>query len=292
MGATTQESPWALARRQYNVVARWQLLALGYSSKAIKHRLRSGRLHRTPWRGVYAVGHPNLTRRGFLMAAVLASGEGAGLIDASAAELWGVRGIAPGPIHVVVPNSRRAREGIVLHQRPRALVVRHGIPVTSIVDTLIDIRATEADVIEADKLDLIHVGPLRRALETTPPRPGVKRLQRLIDRHIFTFTDSELERWFLPIARRVGLGRVCTQVWLNGRLVDFYFEELGIVIETDGGRFHRTAMQQTRDRQGEHVHYRAGLEPLRFTHGQIRYDPEDVEETLRVAKARRIALAA
>ena len=61
----------------------------------------------------------------------------------------------------------------------------------------------------------------------TPPRPGVRRLERLIDHHTFTFTDSELEDAFLPIARRAGLPRPLSQAYVNGRRVDFYFVELG-----------------------------------------------------------------
>ncbi|HEY8501277.1 MAG TPA: type IV toxin-antitoxin system AbiEi family antitoxin domain-containing protein [Solirubrobacterales bacterium] len=45
-----------LARRQYGVVGRRQLLRAGWSEKEIDGRLRTGRLHRVH-AGVYAVGH-------------------------------------------------------------------------------------------------------------------------------------------------------------------------------------------------------------------------------------------
>ena len=44
------------------------------------------------------------------------------------------------------------------------------------------------------------------------------------------------------------------------------------MIETDGGRFHRTAFQQANDRRRDQAHTLAGTAFLRFTHGQIRYD--------------------
>ncbi len=53
--------------------------------------------------------------------------------------------------------------------------------------------------------------------------------------------------------------------------------ELDFVIETDGGRFHRTAFQQTKDRYRDQAHTLAGTALLRFTHGQIRYDRSYVE---------------
>src|SRR4051812_42324621 len=63
-----------IARNQWGVASRRQLEALGLDRGAIHHRLRSGRLHRLH-RGVYAVGHAYVTKRGRWMAAVLAYGE-------------------------------------------------------------------------------------------------------------------------------------------------------------------------------------------------------------------------
>jgi very-short-patch-repair endonuclease len=96
----------------------------------------------------------------------------------------------------------------------------------------------------------------------------------------------------VPIARGVGLPKPLTQVWIEGRRVDFYWPHLKLVVETDGGRFHRTPMQQTDDRRREHALYLADYTPLRFTHGQIRYAPEEVEAMLRKALERIGAAAA
>src|SRR3954452_16848957 len=45
---------WHLVRRQHGVITRSQLLAFGFSPKAIRHRISIGRLHPLR-RGVYAV---------------------------------------------------------------------------------------------------------------------------------------------------------------------------------------------------------------------------------------------
>jgi very-short-patch-repair endonuclease len=141
----------------------------------------------------------------------------------------------------------------------------------------------------ADKLELVDPERLRAAIDESPHRPGVAILRRLLDRRTFVLTDSELERRFLPIARRAGLGPPQTAVWLNGFKVDFYWPELGLVVETDGLRYHRTPTQQARDRLRDQAHTAAGLVPLRFTHGQIRYEPNHVENTLRAVRARILA---
>ena len=106
-----------------------------------------------------------------------------------------------------------------------------------------------------------------------------------MDRLTFVLTESELERLFLPVARRAGLGLPTTRALVNGFKVDFYWPELGLVVETDGLRYHRTPAQQARDRIRDQTHSAAGLTPLRFTHAQVRFEAEYVEAT--VAKVAR-----
>ena len=292
-----QPSVWALAASQGGVVTRSQLLDLGFSAKAIRHRLAKGRLHLL-YRGVYAVGRPEVTRPGRRMAAVLACGPGAALSHEAAAQQWAIRPYKPGPIEVSLPAGRRARHpGIVIHRRQNlaADVTRHhGILLTSPVRTLIDLatrlppRQLEAAINEADKLDLVDPESLRTALEDRAAQPGVAPLRRLLDRRTFTLTDSELERRFLPLARRAGLPRPETGRQLNGFRVDFHWPDLRLVVETDGLRYHRTPAQQARDRLRDQAHAAAGLTPLRFTHAQIRWEPGHVEWTL-ASVARRLS---
>jgi hypothetical protein len=84
-----QAAAWACARRQHWTITRGQLLALGFTTGAVRHRLEDGRLHPV-WPGVYAVGRPKLTHEGLFTAAVLACGDGAALSHESAAWLWGI----------------------------------------------------------------------------------------------------------------------------------------------------------------------------------------------------------
>jgi hypothetical protein len=50
---------WRLAKRQHGVVARWQLIAIGFTSRQIEHRVANGRLHPL-WRGVGLSAHPGI----------------------------------------------------------------------------------------------------------------------------------------------------------------------------------------------------------------------------------------
>jgi very-short-patch-repair endonuclease len=249
-------------------------------------------------RGVYAVGRPELTPRGRWMAAVLACGPGAALSHESAAELWGIRPGHSSPIEVSVPVVSEHRcPGVRTHRRTGLgsvdVTLHRGIPVTSVVLTLIDLARgldpaqLERAVNEADRLDLIDPSALRAALDAYAGRPGVARLRELLDRRTFRLTDSGLERIFLPLVGRAGLPLPLTRQRLNGFRVDFFWPDLRLVVETDGLRYHRTPAQQARDHVRDQAHLAAGFTPLRFTHAQVRYEAGYVRSTLQ-AVARRL----
>jgi hypothetical protein len=280
---------WELAVRQHGVVARRQLLELGFSRKAIEHRVASGRLHRVV-RGVYAVGWPRLTRRRLWMTAVLASGEGAVLSHRSAAALWR---IAPETRGIEVSVARHAwlrRPGLRIRARaalsPRDLTTHQEIPVTTPVRTLVDLggelgpSALERAVNEADKRDLVDPEALRSDLPLYAGVTGVAALRNLLDRHTFRLSDAELEVLFRPIAAAAELPVPLTKQMVNGFEVDFFWPDLGLVVETDGWRYHRTPAAQTRDALRFQAHTAAGLTPLRFSYHQVKYEPDRVRTVL------------
>jgi very-short-patch-repair endonuclease len=287
---------WALVIRQHGVIARYQLLALGFTDAAIKHRVANGRLH--PLHpGVYAVGRARLTREGKWMAAVLVCRPGAVLSHESAAALWRIRGERIRQAHVSVPvGTGHRRRGIVAHRRSslpdRDVTRRRNIPVTRPILTLIDLATCvpvaqlEAAINEADNLDLVDPPSLRKGLDARKGQPGTRPLRAILDRATFVLTDSELERLFLPIVARLGLATPETQRRVNGYRVDFFWPDLGLVVETDSLRYHRTAEQQLTDHVRDQAHTAAGLTPLRFTHWQVRHDAAHVERTLRATAHR------
>jgi very-short-patch-repair endonuclease len=281
-----------IVARQHGVIARGQLLERGYTERAIKHHVKTKWLHAI-FAGVYAVGRPEVSRFGMWMASVLASGLYAVVSHDAAAALWGIWSYTPDLIVSVPAHCRPRNPGIRVHRRARIdATTHHGIPVTTPTATLIDFAAThprnevEAALNEAELRKRIRLEDVRNELETTPRTPGLAKLKSTIDRRTFTFTRSELERAFRPIARRAGLAHPLSRVYVNGYEVDFYDPDRGLVIETDGGTFHRTPAQQSADRRRDHAHIAGGLTPLRFTHGQIRYEQAYVEETLTTVAAR------
>jgi very-short-patch-repair endonuclease len=288
--AARSAAAWRLARAQHWVLTRADLDALGFSDAAVEHRVATGRLHPIA-RGIYAVGRAELSRRGEWIAAVLACGRGAVLSHCSAAELWGIGFEEKGRIDVTIRRrSRLERAGVRFHCRPKlpesGVVSRFGIPVTDPVQTLIDLATElkpmrlERAVNQADVHDLVDPETLRTALDGYVGMPGVKKLRTMLDRHTFRLSDSDLEILFRPLARAAAFPPPLSKHWVLGYEVDFWFPDLGLVVETDGLRYHRTPAQQARMVKRDQTHSSAGLRVLRFTHWQIAYAPTEVTDVL------------
>lgn len=286
---------WELARSQHGVVSRGQLMDHGLTSKAVAHRIRAGRLHPLQ-RGVYAVGRPDVGRRGRWMAAVLSCGPEALLSHRSAAVLWGIAEASlEAEIEIVVPRtSVHRRKGIRVHRRvdlgPEHRREVAAIPLTDPISTLVDLAScvvewrVERAINEADRLDLVDPETLQATIPTLPPRPGMARLRRLLG--LDALTDTGLERKFLGIVRAARLPPPETQAQVNGYRVDFYWPDLGLVVEVDGWRYHRTPGQQATDYRRDHAHTRDGLTTLRVAESQIRNEPQRVRATLSTVAAR------
>lgn len=241
--------------------------------------------------GVYAVGWPALNQKRRWMAAVLAGGEGAALSHRSAAALWEMGKEQLNRIDVSVRRRCELRRpGILFRGRPtlspREVSVRDDIPVTSPIQTLLDLAtelkplALERAVNDADKRGLIDPETLREELIRYSNQKGVRPLRRMLDRLFFRLSDSDLEIYFRRIVRSAQLPIPLSKQRVNDFEVDFFWPDLGLVVETDGLRYHRTPSAQMRDARRDRAHVMAGMTPLRFTHYEVRYETSRVRTAL------------
>ena len=276
-----------VAARQYGVVTKRQLLALGISKSAIGRRSTQSRLHRMH-HGVYAVGHPVVSRHGHWLAAVLACGPGAALSHASAAALWELRASSATLIDVSVRSAGgRSRQGLRIHRRSALeATTKDGIGVTTPAQTVLDLAATlpqralerAIDQAEIQHLDLSSLDAL---ISAHPRRPGATRLRRALEEPA-TLTRSELEEQMLAICRAHDLPAPRTNATVDRLEVDFLFPDARLVVETDGWTYHRTRHAFERERQRHAQLARAGLRVLRFSERQLR-SPAAVAATVRAA---------
>jgi very-short-patch-repair endonuclease len=287
---TRDQAAWRLVREQHGVVTRADLLALGFGPRRIEHRVKSGRLHPIA-RGIYAVGRPDLTPYGRWIAAVLVCRGGAALSHRSAAALWGIGKEERGRIDLTVRRECRIRRaGLMVRARAslpeRSVVRRFGIPVTNPTQTLVDLATElkpvrlERAVNQADVHDLVDPETLRRSLDSYAGMPGARTLRTMLDRHTFRLSDSDLEIYFRPLALAAGFPLPLSKQWILGFEVDFHFPDHGLIVETDGLRYHRTPAQQARMVKRDQTHTSHGFRVLRFTHWQIAHAPNEVAPVL------------
>ncbi len=272
------------------MVSRHQLLALGFSSQAIKTLVSRERLHRLHL-GVYAVGHTRMRAHGRWMAAVLACGPGAVLSHRDAAALHDLRPIGGGPVNVTGPRPHQLA-GIRSH-RARDLqahdcTVVDGIPVTSVPRTYLDLAELLSpgrliDLLEGgQRQDKLDVSAIEAVVARNPGRHGIKPLQvalaQLADDP--PLLQSHLERAFRALIRDHGLPEPHYNAYVEDELVDAVWPHHRLVVEVDGWNYHRTKRSFTNDRRRDRKLLRAHWRAARFTGGEVAYETAAVAAEL------------
>jgi hypothetical protein len=247
-----------LATRQHGVVARRQLLELGFGAEAIKLRLDAGRLNSLHIE-VYAVGHMRLGRHGHWLAAVLADGDSALLSHRAAATLWELSGSRFKAVDVTAPAGRQGvarRSGIWIHRgrlHPEDREERAGVPVTSVARTLfdyaevVDFQRLQSAWEEADRLKLLRLSEVARVCERGYGRRALKPIRRLFsEARAVTRTRSPLEDRFQGFCRFYDLPPHGTNVEVLGKEVDVLWPAAKLIVELDSWEFHshRAAFQR------------------------------------------------
>jgi len=282
-----------IAARQSGVVARRQLVAAGLSHRQIDRRVASGRLH-VLFRGVYAVGHRIVGAAGRWWAAVLACGDGAVLSHVSAAHAWQLRPSEAAVVDVSVGRSGRLRRpGLRLHRRrslsAAEVTVLDGLPITTPARTVLDLAAgglrgakleAVVDVAVHERLDF---GDLERLLRSR--QPGTTALREVLGRYAAGSVDvrSRLERLCVELCDSAGLPRPSMNVVVAGRVRDFFWADVPLVVEADSFRWHRSPARLSEDRERDVSLTLAGIPFLRFSYEQVVDRPAYVIGALRAA---------
>jgi very-short-patch-repair endonuclease len=271
-----------LAARQHGVVARRQLLELGFGRRAIGHRVQRGRLH-VVHRGVCAVGHRSLTQRSHWMAAVLAAGRDAVLSHHSAAALYGIRPTSRTRIDVTVPRALHKTSYLTPHRAvlaPGETTTHDGIPTTTPARTLHDLAATlnyrqlERAFTEAERLGLTSPTTIGRG------HRGATNLRTLLLK-ARSPTRSELEAEFLTFLDTFDLPNPRTNTRIEGIEVDAAWHDQKLIVELDGYAFHHTRQAFEHDRHRDRTLTAKGWRVIRITANDLRTRPHELASQLR-----------
>ena len=298
-GLRGDEAIAALAGRQHGVVARWQLLELGISRRAIQHRLATGRLRPlypgAAW-AAYAVGHGALPLAGHALAATITAGPGA------AASYWtslALRDLLERPrplIHVTTPHARRPRRGLFIHRAvlpDRDLDLVDGVPVTALARTFLDLSAERDErtlrtlIKRAEFKRLIKPHDIVDILARYPRRRGRRTLARIAAGYALTAgpTMSPIEDDFAEFCgeRGIPLGEANVPIVAGGRtrVVDRLYREARLAVELDGRDAHERGLAFEADRERDRALTAAGWRPVRVTDAQMRFAADALEADLR-----------
>ncbi len=278
---------------QHAVFGLDQLRASGLTTNAVQKRAAAGRLFRIH-RGVYAlVPGSLLSREGWWMAAVLASGPGAALSHRSAAHLHGLRPTARERIDVIVPSaSSRTVSSVDVHRSVtltnRDVTWVEAIPVTTLARTLLDLaavvdqRAVERVINEAVTQEVFDLRAVTDQLKRNPRHPGAPVLRAALGPDRAGLTDSDLEELFVAIWWPTGPPRPRTQFHIDpgdgGPLIraDFAWPEATFDLEVDGGRYHAPVHKRRRDNRRDQRLKRAKWEVLRVDDEHLDGNPDEV----------------
>lgn len=273
-----------MAERQHGNISVAQLHDLGLTQTMIRDRATAGYLV-SRHRGVYAVGHVPQTRESRWMAAVLAFGDGAVLSHRAAGALWGIlAGSVPTDVTVPTMAGRRRRDGLVVHRSPlsaRNVTVRRHIPVTTLLQTVLDVGA----VVRVRRLHGVfeeaqvqhHLRPEVVAAEALCRRGfrGNARIWLTLQGSVDPAgVQSILELRFLRMCAEHGIPRPVVNEKIGPWRPDFLWPEARLVVETDGDRFHRTAAKRARDAAKDAFMRSSGFAVLRLTWSDVTHVPE------------------
>ena len=294
-----------LARQQYGVAHRRQLLARGVTARQVRGRIDSGRLIELG-NGVLAVrGHPATVLRQY-KAGELAVVDAA-IAGLAALHLGGLEERASPPEIVVPPGANHRCSFARVHRRTDvALTTVRGIRVTTVPQTLVDVTGR----LPIDRLEAVWTSALIRGvvtLDEIAERVAAAEAQRLAHRGRARamlaslvegdeLAESELELLLLRVARSVpGVPEVVPQMrlewWRDGRgRADAGVPDWKLILEADGRSWHARLTDFDRDRERDNLAVANGYAVQRFSALHLRTDPESVAAL--IARAGRVRRAA
>jgi hypothetical protein len=229
------------------------------------------------------------------MAAILSVGGRRALGNRSAAALLNLRPVVRAPIEVLVAGgSRRRRSDIVIQRStslmPQDLTVRHGIPVTTVARTLVDLGGTlnarelREAFYRAQSMRAVDRVALLRCLRAAESRRGTGTLRELLSESPLPLADANagLERRFIRFCGARGLPIPEVNAPLGDYTVDCLSRPQRLVVELDSWEFHRDRESFEADRRRDAWLQTSGHRIVRVTHRRLKGSGVELEAELRV----------
>jgi hypothetical protein len=282
-------------RDQAGVASLNQLRGLGYTDKEIRGMVASGELWRVH-RGVYADTRSPMTPRGHLFAALLSFVPESHpfFSHRTATALYGLRELSVRRLELtVVAAHTPKRSPLRVHRVSRAptadeIRLRDGLNVSSPMRLLVELTPRETPdelrrlITEMARRRLLDPQRVEPTLARHARAPGVGELRAALAAYRPTPADkSGFEREFADwITTDPRIPPPERNVYLDGWELDFYWSDQGVVVETDGERYHMLPEDRERDYRKDAWLQRRHIAILRVGEFRFEHDREGVLDDL------------
>jgi hypothetical protein len=130
-------------------------------------------------------------------------------------------------------------------------------------------------IVEADRSGRLVWRELHRVIEQGNGRKGLRRVRRVAARVDPRAADtlSPLEVDFLSLCQKAGLPLPQINVLVEGHLVDFYWPQARVIVETDGYTYHKDRVAFERDHETTVALTAAGYTVHRTTYRMLKRNP-------------------
>lgn len=274
-----------VAGDHHGVITTPEAIALGLDPDRLVKWARAGRLVRAAPHTYVVAGVPASWRRRVRVA----TGSGAAWAShGTAAALWGLDGFPPDRVEVVtVRGRRRRRSAWIVHEsrtlRGVDLDEADGLPVTSLVRTVLDLPAVAHPYLVAKALDhgcrttpgLLDLLVQRHLEVARRGRPGAKLMSAMLDERLGAgrFTDSAFEDLARRLVREVGLPEPVPQHPVrDGDFVaylDLAWPDVMWSVECDSLAFHSGKGPHEWDRARRRHLKRLGWDTVEITYDDV-----------------------
>jgi Transcriptional regulator, AbiEi antitoxin len=282
-----------IAGGQDGVISTEQLTRLGLTKDDIRRRVLKGWLHPLH-RGVYAVGHRNLTSRGFLRAALLTCGPTGFLDGRTAAADYGLRAQNFKAIEVTVVASKTPkRSGLIIHRtrhEPHRSEVRtrYGLRVATVPRLLITLAPRETPtelmrlITEAVRRKALNIASMEEAFTRHERAPGIGLLKDVYSRYRpGPDRKSNLERSFDAYAATDSrIPPYEKNVRLGPYEFDCFWRHEQFALELDGRPYHSALEDMDNDRAKDIWLQRNRIGGMRITDFRWEYERDGAVEDL------------
>lgn len=274
----------AVLMLQDGIIRRDQAMAAGLSGSTVASSVHRGRWIRVLPR-VYAVGVDPAAPTSRVRSTALWAGDDAAITGEAAAWWWELTDRAPGTVEVVVPPQRRMSQidGVKVIRAVLGELEIDGhrrLRLTTPAATCLHLaRKGKPDLLEVALREGLTSDGLDKTLDAGRGRPGqvkARRSREQVRDNPWSSPERALHRLF----REAGL----TGWTANPRLLlrdgarhpDVLFDEVMLVVEVDGPRYHSTPAQIADDLKRQNAFVDEGYTVLRFMPYEIVDEPKRV----------------